>query len=126
MARQYSYFVRWAVPRWTLNSFGYPFMGRPQTAPRLSWHKLEYAHGWPDVPDGTLCDVTPAPGRTYTRRTFPPRGRGRGESLMSPRRIEAKLRALRVIQLRACGCTYAVIARRLGFRDGSGAYRAMK
>jgi hypothetical protein len=44
-------------------------------------------------PHGVLADVTPRPERTYTRATWPPRGRGRGESLTSPRRIEAKLRA---------------------------------
>ncbi len=61
----------------------------------------------------------------YTRETWPPRGRGRGESLTSGRRIQAKLRALEVIQLRRAGHTYAMIAVRLGFRDKSGAWRAL-
>src|SRR5262249_38937908 len=82
--------------------------------------------GFPNVPDGTWCDVTPAPGRTYTRYTWPPRGRGRGESLYSPRRIAAKLRAYQVIRLHVAGYTYEQIAPKLGFRDASGAYRAMK
>jgi hypothetical protein len=101
-------------------------MGRPQTAPRQSWHKTIIAEGLLDVPDGTLCDVTPAPGHTYTRYTWPPRGRGRGESLYSPRRIAAKLRAYQVIRLHVAGYTYEQIAHAPGFRDASGPYRAMK
>lgn len=108
------------------DTIGYRLMGRPRTAPRLSWCKTEVAYNWTDVPDGTLCDVTPAPGRTYTRYTWPPRGRGRGESLLSSRRIEAKLRAIEVIRMRADGYTWEVIARKLGFRDASGPYRAYK
>jgi len=101
-------------------------MGRPRTARRLSWDKTIIAQGLPDVPDGTICDVTPAPGCTYTRYTWPPRGRGRGESLISPRRIEAKLRATKVIELRIEGHTWESIARATGFKDASGPYRAMK
>jgi len=108
------------------NSYRYRFMGRPQTAPRLSWRKTEVAYNWADVPDGTLCDVTPAPGRTYTRYTWPPRGRGRGESLYSPRRIAAKLRTVEVIRMRIDGHTWQQIARVLGFKDASGPYRAFK
>jgi hypothetical protein len=100
-------------------------MGRPRTARRLSWHKQEWIYD-EFHPHGILADVTPAPGRTYTRETYPPRGRGRGESLTSPRRIKAKLRALQVFKLHLAGLTYAQIARRLGFRDASGAYRAQK
>ena len=54
-----------------------------------------------------------------------PRGRGRGESKTSPRRIEAKRRAAEALKLRARGATYAAIARRLGYRDASGAWRAI-
>jgi AraC-like DNA-binding protein len=54
-----------------------------------------------------------------------PRGRGRGESKTSPRRIEAKLRAAEAARLRVGGATYAEIARRLGYRDASGAWRAI-
>lgn len=67
---------------------------------------------------------------TYTRnpcscgRTFwPPRGRGRGESLLSPRRIEATLRTSEILRLRIAGMTYAAIGRRLGMSK-SGVWRA--
>lgn len=102
------------------------FVGRPQTARRQSWRKTIISHNLPDVPDGTVCDVTPAPGRTYTRYTWPPRGRGCGESLTSIRRVQAKLRAVEVIRMRADGHTWQTIARALGFKDASGPYRAMK
>src|SRR5690349_15866657 len=84
------------MPRRKSNLMGYRLMGRPQTAPRQSWRKTIVAEGLIEVPDGTICDATPTPGRTYTRYTWPPRGRGRGESLTSPRRIEAKLRTVEV------------------------------
>jgi hypothetical protein len=104
--------------------------GRPQTAPRQSWDKTIVAHNmankWPYCPDGTICDATPASGRTYTRLTWPPRGRGRGESLTSPRRIAAKLRTAEVIRLRGDGHTWDHIARVTGFKDASGPYRAYK
>lgn len=104
----------------------FEFRGRPRSAPRQSWNNTILAKGLPDVPDGTLCDATPAPGHTYTRYTWPPRGRGRGESLLSPRRVAAKLRTLEVIKLRRQGCTWQHIAGRLGFKDASGPYRAYK
>lgn len=113
-----------ARPKW--DNMGFEFRGRPQTAPRQSWNNTIIAEGLADVPDGTLCDATPAPGNTYTRLTWPPRGRGRGESLTSPRRIAAKLRTIEVIRLRAAGHTWQQIARVLGFKDASGPYRAMK
>lgn len=94
-----------------------------------SWHKTAIAQGISHLdggcPDGTIMDATPAPGRTYTRWTWPPRGRGRGESLYSDRRMKAKLRAIEVVELRLFGqLTWEEIARRLGFRDKSGAFRA--
>jgi hypothetical protein len=113
------------MPRRKWND-GLRLMGRPRTAPRLSWSKTIEAYKLPDVPDGMLCDVTPAPGRSYTRYTWPPRGRGRGESLLSPRRIEAKLRTIEVIRLRRAGYTWQAIARALGYADASGPYRAYK
>ena len=88
--------------------------------------KIIEAYKLTDVPDGTICDVTPAPGCTYTRYTWPPRGRGRGESLTSSRRIEAKLRAAEVIRMRMEGHTWEVIAHRLGFADASGPWRAAR
>lgn len=101
-------------------------MGRPASAPRQTWHKTIVAEGLPDIPDGLLVDVTPAPGRTFTRETWPPRGRGRGESLWSPRRVEAKLRAVQVFHLRIEGHTWQEIADHLGFKDASGPYRAYR
>lgn len=100
--------------------------GRKQTAPRQRWDKTIIAKGLPDVPDGIDVDVSPAPGRTYTRYTWPPRGRGRGESLTSPRRVAAKLRTIEVIRMRKECCTWEQIARQLGFKDASGPYRAYK
>ena len=93
------------------------------------WHfppKLEIAHHLADVPDGTIIDVTPAPGCSYTRDTWPPRGRGRGESLTSPRRIEAKVRAAKAVQLRFEGYSFDAIAHTLGFKDRSGAWHAIR
>jgi hypothetical protein len=60
------------------------------------------------------------------RYTWPPRGRGRGEDLYSPRRVEAKLRTIEVIRMRFDGHTWQQIAHALGFRDASGPYRAMR
>lgn len=96
------------------------FIGRKRTASRLTWDKLA------ETPEGACIDATPAPGCTYTRDTWPPRGRGRGESLTSPRRLEAKLRAVEVIRMRIDGNTWQAIARSLGFRDASGPYRAFR
>ena len=102
--------------------------GRPRTR-RLSWRKRDYVYGKQaqrlECPDGTLCDLTPAPGRTYIRATFPPSGRGRGESLTSQRRISAKLRAVKVLQLRCAGFTFKQIGYKVGLST-SGAYRAMQ
>lgn len=115
------------MPRYKLkaNMMGYRFMGRKKTAPPHSWRNTILSKGCPDVPDGTLMDATPLPGHTYTRYTWPPRGRGRGESLYSPRRVAAKLKALEVVRLRIMGnCTWATIAATLGYKDASGAYRA--
>jgi hypothetical protein len=100
--------------------------GRPQSAQRQTWDQTITSKGLPDVPDGIDVDITPAPGRTYTQYTWPPRGRGRGESLTSPRRIAAKLRTIEVIRMRAQFYTWNQIARTLGFKDASGPYRAYK
>lgn len=93
--------------------------GRPSTAEAQSWTRYE-------LEGNTWTDKSPTPGHTYTPETWPPRGRGRGESLYSPRRIEAKLRTIEVIRLRAAGHTWDSIARELGFRDPSGPYHAFK
>ncbi len=101
-------------------------LGRPRTAPPQSWQHLLVAQGLADVPDGTIIDGTPAPGATYTRHTWPPRGRGRGESLYSPRRVGAKVRAAEVLKMHGAGHTYKQIACILGYADASGPYRAMR
>ncbi len=60
------------------------------------------------------------------RELWPPRGRGRGESLSSPRRIEAKVKALHAMELHCLGVTYDSIARQLGYRTRGGAWRAVQ
>jgi hypothetical protein len=77
------------------------------------------------------CRHTPA--QRYTRRPcscgrtlWPPHGRGRGESLTSPRRVDAKLKALEAMHLHVAGETYKDIARRLGYRSASGAWMAVQ
>lgn len=111
--------TRWKVPH-ILDG-----RGRPRTGKRYTWDKQEWITDELH-PQGILADVTPSPGCTYTRATWPPRGRGRGESLYSPRRISAKLRAVEVFRLRASGHTWQSIANMLGFRDASGPYRAWR
>lgn len=98
-------------------------VGRKRTR-YLTWKKTILTHGLKDVPDGITVDVTPAPGHSYTRYTWPPRGRGRGESLTSPRRLAAKMRAAQIPELRGRGYTWQEIANHLGYADPSGAYRA--
>jgi hypothetical protein len=91
---------------------------------RETWHQTVLASGRADVPDGTVIDATPMPGATYTRDTWPPRGRGRGESLTSPRRVYAKLRACEVIKMRIAGESWTHIAKVTGFASASGACMA--
>lgn len=78
-----------------------------------------------------VCRHTPA--QTYTREPcscgrplWPPRGRGRGESLLSPRRIAAKLRAIEAWRLNLMGYTWEAIAAQLGYRTRGGAWRAVQ
>jgi hypothetical protein len=73
------------------------------------------------------------PGQTYTRypcscgrEVWPPRGRGRGESLYSPRRIEAKLRAVEAFKLRCQGWRFKQIAAHLGYGSAKSAWRAWR
>src|SRR5258707_15894759 len=77
-------------------------------------------------PHGGWSDETPAPDNSYTRATWPPRGRGRGESLTSPRRIEAKLRAAEAVRLRIAGYSFQAIANRLGFGNRCSAWCAVR
>lgn len=102
----------WPVPKVLDNR------GRPRSTAPQSWDKQMLI-------DGVLHDVSPAPGRTYTRMTYPPRGRGRGESLCSVRRINAKIRALECFRLRADGHTWQHIGQMTGLST-SGAYRAVQ
>src|SRR6266851_3119786 len=91
---------------------------------RRTWQEFAWIR---DIfhPDGVWADVTPRPGCRYTAATWPPRHRGRGESMTSPRRCDAFLRAAEAIHLRCHEqLTWAEIAARLGFRDKSGAWRA--
>ncbi len=94
-------------------------------APRQSWDKTMIAEGLRDIPDGTLLDATPEPGRTFTRHTYPPRGRGRGESLTSPRRLHAKQRTIEALKLRQAGESFETIARKLGYKGASGPWHAL-
>ncbi len=80
------------------------------------------------------------PGRTYCRHCWPPRGRGKGENKNSPRRQAAWDRAWQAYELyrgeyrgddwsiggpRYYGKGYTEIARQLGYKDASGAWRAI-
>ena len=78
-----------------------------------------------------VCRHTPA--QTYTREPcvcgrelWPPRGRGRGESLLSPRRIAAKMRAVEAMRLNVMDYTWEQIAAQLGYRTRGGAWRAVQ
>jgi len=91
---------------------------------RRDWHEEAWITD-EFFPDGILADVTPKPGRRYIKATWPPRGRGRGEPMFSPRRIDAQLRAAEAIRLRCHErLTWEEIAASLGFADKSGAWRA--
>lgn len=48
-----------------------------------------------------------------------------GESKTSPRRIEAVEKSLKALALRKAGATFEDIAKVLGYKDRSGAYRAI-
>src|SRR5260221_4166946 len=91
---------------------------------RSTWREFAWIHD-EFHPQGIYADVTPRPGRRYIKATWPPRSRGRGEPMYSPRRIDAQLRAAQAIHLRAPEqLTWEHIATRLGFADKSGAWRA--
>ncbi len=87
---------------------------------KIAWIKDEFH------PHGIEADVTPLPGRWYTRATWPPRGRGRGESMTSPRRIEAQLKAAQAFELWRSGLTWEQVAVRLGYANKSGPWRAVR
>lgn len=109
-------------------------------ATSILWRELEMRGGrpatglWWDVEHmDPLRECHHTPAQTYTRRPcscgrplWPPHGRGRGESLTSPRRIAAKLRALDALQMVCMGYSYETIARQLGYRHRGSAYHAVQ
>lgn len=84
--------------------------------------------------EGHLSIVDPRPGCTYVRaergqgheHSWPPIGRGRGESLYSDRRIESRLKAFEAFQLWCDGLTWEQIAVRLGYANASVPWRAVR
>jgi hypothetical protein len=85
---------------------------------KRSWRKII------EDESGRIIDATPLPGNDWTKDTWPPRGRGRGESRYSPRRIDASFKALKVMRLRTEGYHWSTIAKICGYADHSGAYYA--
>lgn len=76
------------------------------------------------MPDA--CGYIHQPGRRYCRHCYPPRGRGRGEDLYSPRRAQALMKAVEATKLRwEYELTYEQIARRLGYGSRAAAYNAI-
>jgi hypothetical protein len=70
--------------------------------------------------------VRPPKPDAADRQSYPPVGRGRGESLTSERRMAAQLRSLEALRLRRQGYSWKVIAAHLGYRDASGPWRAVR
>lgn len=67
---------------------------------------------------------------TYTREPcicgrdlWPPRGRGRGEALSSPRRVVAQSRIPEMIEMYGKGATWAQIAEAFGYAGPSGPWQ---
>ena len=50
---------------------------------------------------------------------------GRGESLHSPRRVDAQVRAAKAVEMRAHGHSYCEIAQTLGYKSPNVAYNAV-
>lgn len=102
--------------------------------------ELELRHGLPsalashyDEPRDPFRECQHTPDQHFTREPcscgrplWPPRGRGRGESPSSPRRIAAMQRTCEAHRLYAEGWSYEAIARALGYRDRSGPWRALQ
>jgi hypothetical protein len=85
--------------------------------------------------NGFMHDVTPSPGHSYVKAakgeghaySWPPSGRGRGESLISPRRIQARYKAVEAFDLYFHqGLSWGDVAKRLGYADRSGPWRAVR
>jgi len=68
--------------------------------------------------EGELCPCN--------RPVWPPRGRGRGESLSSPRRIQAHMQVVEMMRLRRTNGTWQQIARRYGYISRSGPYQLVR
>lgn len=73
-----------------------------------------------------------AKGTTYTRKPcvcgrplWPPRGRGRGESLYSPRRVAAIGRAVDMYNDYWRGMSWRQVARKYGYSGPSGAWQVV-
>lgn len=94
------------------------------------WNSPVEAHGG-EAGGAGMCHHTPT--QRYTRQPcscgrtlWPPRGRGRGEALLSRRRVAAKLRALEALELWSSGLSYRRIAAQLGYQTAGGAWRAVQ
>jgi len=77
-----------------------------------------------DRENGVPAYYPHAPGRTWCRHCWPPRGRGRGEAQLSVRRFLAHTKRLEALTLRLQGLSYAEIGRALG-RSKTWAYNAV-
>lgn len=54
------------------------------------------------------------------------KGRGQGPAKDSPKRVTARLKGMKALEMRAGGATYQAIADQLGYADPSGAYGAVE
>jgi len=106
-----------------VNNHGMAVIAARRMDPKIAWI------------DGREVDVTPNPGCHYIRvprgeghaYSWPPVGRGRGESLDSPRRIEAKQKARRAFELYFHEeYSWPEIAQKLGYASKSGPWMAVR
>lgn len=94
------------------------------------WPTHHVCHHTRDESFSHVCRHTPH--QTYTRHEcvcgrpiWPIKGRGRGESILSHRRVAARMRALEAATLYASGMSFRQTAAQLGYKTGSGAWRAV-
>ena len=78
-----------------------------------------------------FCEHTPNDAYTRApcscgRPLWPPKGRGRGESMLSRRRVAARLKTVEAEKLRVQGYSYQAIADMLGYATASGVWRALQ
>jgi hypothetical protein len=105
--------------------------GRRYQDPRGSF----YCVGWEEYAPGHSHVVVydHKPGRRYCRHCWPPRRRGKGEAETSPRRIQAKLRAAKALEMSIGansrvwrdGLTWDHIAERCGYNSRTAAWLAV-